>query len=112
MLRIDNEMEYCSVEFESFCKESCLARHKTVRHKPQQNGVAERLNRTLMEKVRCMLISAKLSKQFWEEAVTTATFLVNRSPSTTFNFKTPKEMWSGHPPYLFYVYILEPFFFW
>ncbi|KAG8497798.1 hypothetical protein CXB51_007413 [Gossypium anomalum] len=52
-------------------------RHLTVRHTPQQNSVAERMNRTIMEKVRCMLSNAKLLKSFWAEAASTACFLIN-----------------------------------
>ncbi|KAK9190434.1 hypothetical protein WN943_019039 [Citrus x changshan-huyou] len=49
-LRTDNRLEYCSNEFDEFCKRLGIARHKTVRHTPQQNGLAERMNRTLIEK--------------------------------------------------------------
>ncbi|KAH9657298.1 Integrase catalytic domain-containing protein [Citrus sinensis] len=97
-LRIDNGLEYYSKEFDSFCKEKGIVRHKTVRRIPQQNGLAERMNRTLVEKVRCMLFSANLSKHFWADAVTTAAYLINRSPSTALNFKTPQEVWSGKIP--------------
>ena len=61
------------------------------------NGVAERMNRTLLEKPCCMLSNAGLSKDFWAEEVSTACFLVNRSPSTAIEFKTPEEVWSGKP---------------
>nr|GEV45067.1 retrotransposon protein, putative, Ty1-copia subclass [Tanacetum cinerariifolium] len=64
---------------------------------PQQNGLAERMNRTLMDKVRCLLIQSGLPKTFWAEATCTAAYLINRSPSTTIEKKTPMEMWSGHP---------------
>ncbi|KAH9770761.1 hypothetical protein KPL71_012475 [Citrus sinensis] len=97
-LRTDNGLEYCSKEFDEFCREKGIARHKTVRHTPQQNGLAERMNRTLVEKVRCMLFSANLSKHFWAEAVTTAAYLINRSPSSALNFRTPQEVWSDKPP--------------
>ncbi|KAH9648136.1 hypothetical protein KPL70_025471 [Citrus sinensis] len=97
-LRTDNGLEYCSKEFDSYYKEKGIVRHKTVRHTPQQNGLTERMNRTLVEKVRCMLFSANLSKHFWADAVTTAAYLMNRSPSTALNFKTPQEAWSGKTP--------------
>ena len=97
-LRTDNGLEYRSKEFDSFCKEKGIVRHKTVRHTPQQNGLAERMNMTLVEKVRCMLFSANLSKHLWADAVTTAAYLINRSPSTALNFKTPQEAWSGKTP--------------
>jgi len=96
-LRTDNGMEFCSSEFNQFCKEHGIARHHTVRHTPQQNGVAERMNQTLLEKARCMLSNAGLARRFWAEAVTTACFLVNRSPHTGIDCKTPHEMWTGRP---------------
>ena len=65
---------------------------------PQQNGLAERMNRTLLERVRCMMLEAGLPKKFWGEAVNTAAYLVNRCPSTALDFKTPEEVWTGHPP--------------
>ena len=66
-----------------------------MRHTPQQNGVAERMNRTLLENVRCMLSNAGLDKKFWAKAVSYASYLVNRLPSAVIRDKTPMEMWSG-----------------
>ncbi|KAH9658981.1 hypothetical protein KPL70_023688 [Citrus sinensis] len=97
-LRTDNGLEYCSKEFEDFCKSKGITRHRTVTYTPQQNGIAERMNRTIIERVRCMLLNANLSKGFWAEAVTTAAYLINRSTSSALGFKTPQELWSGKPP--------------
>ncbi|KAH9679295.1 retrovirus-related pol polyprotein from transposon TNT 1-94-like protein [Citrus sinensis] len=72
-----------------------IKRHFTVRHTPQQNDVAERMNRTLLEKVRCMLSNVGLDKKFWAEVVSYASHLVNRLPSAAIGGKTPMEMWSG-----------------
>ena len=63
-LRTDNGLEFLSGEFEAFCKSEGITRHYTVPGTPQQNGVAERMNRTILEKVRCMLSSSGLSKSF------------------------------------------------
>ena len=54
-LRIDNGLEFCSHEFNDFCKKEGILRHLTVPGTPQKNGVAERMNRTLMENVRCIV---------------------------------------------------------
>lgn len=70
-------------------------RHRTCVGRPQQNGVAERMNRTLIEKARCMLSHAELSREFWAEAVHMAAHLVNRSPNKSIELKTPEELWSG-----------------
>ncbi|GJV18496.1 retrotransposon protein, putative, ty1-copia subclass [Tanacetum coccineum] len=96
-LRTDNGLEFCNWEFEQLCIESGIARHLTIVRMPQQNGLAERMNRTLIDKVRCLLIWSGLPKTFCEEATCTTAYLINRSPSTTIEKKTPIEMWSGHP---------------
>jgi len=88
----DNGLEFCNEEFNDFYKVHGIARHKTVRHTPQQNGVAERMNRTLLEKACCMLSQTKMSKVFWVEAVHTASHIVNRSPASTIDFKNLNEV--------------------
>lgn len=90
-------MEFLDTEFMEFCKDNGIARHKTVRHTPQQNGIAERMNRTILDKVRCMLNFANLGKQFWGEALSIAVYLINRSPSTALDLKIPEEIWSTRP---------------
>lgn len=56
-----------------------------------------------MDKVRCIMINSGLSKGFWGEVVCTAAYLINRSPSSSINFKTPQELWSGKPPDLSHI---------
>ena len=97
LLRTDNVLEFCQGEFNEFCKNEGIVRHHTVRYTPQQNGVAERMNKTLLERARCMLSNAGLPNTFWAEAVNTACYLVNRSPSTAIDCLTPLEKWSGTP---------------
>jgi hypothetical protein len=92
VLRTDNGGE--------LCKKCGIARQKTTPYTPQQNGVAERMNRTLMEKARSMLSGARLGQEFWAEAVSTACYLVNRSPSSALDDTTPHEVWSGKKPSL------------
>ncbi|GKD22942.1 retrovirus-related pol polyprotein from transposon TNT 1-94 [Tanacetum coccineum] len=96
-LRTDNGGEYKNDLFTKFCEDEGIVRHFTIRHTPQQNGVAERMNRTLLEKVRCMLSNDGLGKEFWVEAVTYACHLVNRLPSTDIDGKTPFKKWYGKP---------------
>ena len=93
--RTDNGLEFFFDEFNTLCKKEGIVRHSTVRHTPQHNGVAKHMNRTLMEKVRCMLSNAQLPKSFWAEANSTACYLINRSPSVAIEKKTPQEVWSG-----------------
>jgi transposase InsO family protein len=87
VLRTDNGGEFCGNEFEEFCKKCGIARQKTTPYTPQQNGVAERMNKTLMEKARSMLSGARLGQEFWAEAVGTTCYLVNRSPSSALDDK-------------------------
>ena len=96
-LRTDNGGEYKNDLFLKICEENGIVRHFTVKNTPQQNGVAERMNRTLLEKVRCMLSNAGLGKEFWAEAITYACHLINRLPSAAIGGKTPFEKWYGKP---------------
>ena len=72
---------------------------KTVPHTPEQNGVAERMNRTLMESARSMLAHAGLPHCYWAEAVSTAAYLKNHTATTAFEkVATPCERWYGRKP--------------
>ena len=64
-LHNDNCLEFCSDEFDALCRSEGIVRHHTDVGTPQQNRVNERMNITIMEKVRYMLSNAKLSKSFW-----------------------------------------------
>lgn len=72
-------------------------RHKIVRFPPQQNGLAERMNSTLVVKTRYLLINFKLPRSFLAKVVSTTCYLINRSPFATISFKTSKELWFGKP---------------
>uniref|UniRef100_A0ACD5Y480 Uncharacterized protein n=1 Tax=Avena sativa TaxID=4498 RepID=A0ACD5Y480_AVESA len=97
VLRTDNGMKFCSNEFEKFCSNDGMIRHHTIPYTPQQNGVAERMNRTIISRARCMLSNAGMHRRFWAEAANTACYLINRSPSIPLEKKTPIEVWSGSP---------------
>ena len=74
-------------------------RHEhTIPKTPEQNGVAERMNRTLVETVRSMLIDAQLPQSFWAEALSTAVYLKNRSPTRALKVATPYESWMKEKP--------------
>lgn len=62
-LRTDNGLEFLSEEFQRFCKDKGIKRHRTVPGNPQQNGTAERMNRTILERVRCMLFDSKITQE-------------------------------------------------
>ena len=68
---------------------------KTVPKTPQQNGVAERMNRTICDRIRCMLSHAKLPKSFWGEAMRTVVDLINLSPSYPLEGDISERVWTG-----------------
>ncbi|RVW91591.1 Copia protein [Vitis vinifera] len=70
----------------------------TTPYSPQQNGVYERKNRTVMEMAKCMLFEKKLPKLLWAEAVSTSVYLLNRLPTKSVQSKTPIEAWSVVKP--------------
>nr|GEU31244.1 hypothetical protein [Tanacetum cinerariifolium] len=81
-LRTDNVGEYTGDEFDTFCRQEIIKRQFTTAYTPQQNGVVERMNRTLLERARAMLATTSLGKSFWAKAINTACYVINRSPST------------------------------
>ena len=95
-LRTDNGLEYLGKEFTNELENCGIRREFTTPHTPQQNGVAERMNRTLVEMARCMLIQSNLPIHFWAEAVNTASYIRNRCP--TVHGKTPYEIWHKRKP--------------
>ncbi|KAK4257721.1 hypothetical protein QN277_007276 [Acacia crassicarpa] len=97
-MRSDRGGEFTSKEFLEFCDHNGIRRPLTVPRSPQQNGVAERKNRTILNMARSMLKSKKMPKEFWAEAVATAVYLSNRSPTRSIWGKTPQEAWSGRKP--------------
>ena len=70
----DNGREYISKEIKDFFEEKGIQFEFTIRYTPQQNGVAERMNRTIIEKARCMILNSKLGKSFWSEAALIAVY--------------------------------------
>ena len=97
-LRTDNGGEYTSTEFETYLKKEGVRHELTVPKTPEQNGVAERMNRTLVETTRSMLGYSKLPHKFWAEALSTAVYLRNRSPTKAVEAMTPFEAWVGEKP--------------
>lgn len=97
-LRSDNGLEYVNSNFSDFLKTAGIVHQTTIPYTPEQNGVAERMNRTLVEKAKCMLINANLPKQYWAESVHTAAYIINRTPTQSLKYKTPEEIWSGQKP--------------
>jgi transposase InsO family protein len=73
-LRSDNGTEYLCNEFESYLEKYGIKHEMTMAYTPEQNGVPERRNRTLVEMARCMMIQSQLSPSFWAKAISTANY--------------------------------------
>ena len=95
VLRSDNGGEYTSKEFSNYLKEKGIQQQLSVPRTPQQNGVAERMNRTIQETARSMMHKAGQDKKFWAEAVCTAVMIRNRSPTVSVDNMTPYECFYG-----------------
>ena len=89
-LRTDNDLKFFSTEF---CRDEDITRQCIVHYTPQQNRVAKRMNKTLLERVRCMLSNSDISRSFQVEAVSTICYLVNCSSCIAIDFKTPIVVW-------------------
>jgi transposase InsO family protein len=77
ILRSDNGGEYTSHEFDSYLKEHGIKHQKSAPYVPEQNGIAERANRTIVERARCMLHEQNVDLGLWAEAISTSTYLKN-----------------------------------
>ena len=91
--------EYLAKQFQELCEEKGIRRQLTIPSTPQQNGVAERRNRTLLEMVRPMMAQANLPISFWGDALLIAAYILNHVPSKLVP-TTPYELWTGTKPNL------------
>jgi transposase InsO family protein len=89
--RTDGSGEYTSKKFAEYLTSEGILKETTTPYTPLSNGVIERANRTIMERVRCMLDDAELSKKHWAFAVSVAVCLKNRTPMRSLVGKTPYE---------------------
>jgi transposase InsO family protein len=106
-IRCDNGTEFKNVILIELCKSKGIKkRDYSTPRTPQQNGVAERKNKTLIEAARSMLADSKLLTMFWTEAVSTTCYVLNRVPITRPHVKTPYELLTGKVPDIRY---LKPF---
>ena len=99
-----NETGQCPGPFAKFLEKHGIVAQYTMPGTPQQNGVAERRNRTLMDMVRSMMSNSSLPKSMWMYALKTAVYLLNRVPSKAVS-KTPFELWTGRKPSLRHLHV-------
>ncbi|KAF0703123.1 hypothetical protein AaE_015536 [Aphanomyces astaci] len=97
-MRSDNGGEFIGDEVEAYLTERGIHHETSTAGRQWQNGTAERMNRTLVEMARTMMLHSNVSNRWWAEAVNTAAFLRNRVPNTKTDGKTPHERLRGTTP--------------
>lgn len=98
IIRSDKGGEFTSKAFINFCSDLGIVRQLTQAHTPHQNGIAERKNRSLLEKARCMAFASNTPSYLWPEAVATANYVINRTATRANHGTTPYEKFTGHTP--------------
>jgi hypothetical protein len=98
VLRTDRGGEFNSIEFSEYCVDCGVHQQLTAPYSPQQNGAVERRNQTIIATARSMMKAKGMPGLFWGEAVSTAVFLLNRSPTKFLANKTPYGAWYGERP--------------
>lgn len=91
ILHRDNEKEYINNQLAHYLSNIGIHHQTTCINTPQQNGIAERKNRHLLEVAKSLVFTMNVPNTFWGEAILTATYLIKRMPTKALNFKTPRE---------------------
>ncbi|KAK8936721.1 hypothetical protein KSP39_PZI012567 [Platanthera zijinensis] len=100
VLRSDNAKEYISHDFHAFCMQNGIIHQTSYVYTSQQNGVAERKNRHLLDVARTLMTQMHVPRSYWGYAVLLACYLINRIPSTTLHGKTPFSiLYPGKEPF-------------
>ena len=100
ILRTDSGGEYISAAFQEYLQQKGIISQRSCPYTPQQNGVAERKNRHLLDVTRALLLQASVPSHFWVEALTTAVYLINRLPSQVLGLNSPFfRLYSTQPSY-------------
>ena len=105
IFRSDNGGEYIGQAFKQHLSQYGILHQTSCPYTPQQNGVAERKNRHLMEVARSMMFQANVPKKFWSDAVATACYLINRTPTLILKGQSPFEVLNKHKPSLEHIRI-------
>ena len=101
----DHGGEFTSKEFDEFLAKEGVIRETSTPKTPQQNGVAEWMNQTLLGGARAMLEHSGMTKGFWAEALGTAAHIANRCPRKGLGWRTPFELLFGRTPDVSYFWI-------
>jgi hypothetical protein len=97
-IRVDRGTEFVNKDLQSWCHTKGMDIEMTAPYSPSQNGVAERMNCTLVELARAMIVGTHLPEYLWEYAIAHAAYVRNRSYTTAISDKTPYEGWNGSKP--------------
>ncbi|RVW89546.1 Retrovirus-related Pol polyprotein from transposon TNT 1-94 [Vitis vinifera] len=92
VLKLDNAKEYFTSSLSTYLQNHGIIHISSCVDTPQQNGVAERKNRHLLEVARCLMFSSNVPNYFWGEAILTATYLINHMPSRVLTFQSPRQL--------------------
>ena len=98
-LRSDNEGEFKSNEFFTFCRQHGIRSEYMAPHSSKQNDIVEHMNRTIQESFVAMLKHSGFSDGVWAESLDTAIHIINLSPSRPFGYKILQELWTGKKSY-------------
>ncbi|KAF7808226.1 sacsin isoform X2 [Senna tora] len=98
IFRTDNGREFFNNTLDSFLLENGIVHQSSCVETPQQNGIAERKNRHLLETARALLFTNNVPHRYWGEAVLSAAYLINRLPSKVLNFSTPYKVFTSYFP--------------
>ena len=99
VLKSDNAKEYFTSSLSTYVQNHGIIHISSCVDTPQQNGVAERKNRHLLEVARCLMFSSNVLNYFWGEAILTATYLINRMPSRVLTFQSPRQLFLKQFPH-------------
>ncbi|KAI9915826.1 hypothetical protein PsorP6_007973 [Peronosclerospora sorghi] len=91
---MENQLEY-NIKFAKICKSAGIVHQTTIPYSPQQNGLAERMNRTITERAKVIIFHMNVDKRWWAEAMNTAVFITNRLPSAAYTKKPPFQILFG-----------------
>ena len=98
ILRTDNGREYVNSDFHQFITSKGLIHQTSCLDTPQQNGVAEKKNRTLLEMTHAIMLESHVPTYLWPEAIATANYLTNRLPTKALHYKAPLEALQMYQP--------------
>lgn len=94
-MRSDNGGEYTSKEFDEYLAKHGIKRRLTIPGTPEQNGVAERMNQTLLDMMRCLVNQSGVPKELWADVVVTASHIRNKCSSKAVEGESPEALWTG-----------------